>query len=503
MKKFFLLAAAAIFAFTACENKQSELNLDGGNVKTATISGKLVYLQDQAGAATQEIALANQRVYFEVTADKYSGAASSNLYFTATTDANGAFTISVPVGAKSISGNLKTDQIKIEKDGKALYLKNTTKAVSVVADELYAEKVIAAIDKVLTDCQGTCTVKGKVTYNAGIVQKGDVKEDGNVAAPAGVKVTISAKYADENTRYFITETKADGTYETAIPCYPATTLSASVTIAQFEADYTSLVNNKYLTVKATYYLAAALSASLKDGEVVVKDITAAQYSKETATTKNTKFKVKGEIKLQAEELTYSTSDKDNNGDYSKINGAKLGSKNYTTDVNGGKFKLEIRHYKEDACTNLDSKIIYDMTIGNKGQYEQEVAMYDSWEFKRVKVFVVIDKFAVNNFKHYYYTVEYQDGETWKTNTYGWCKWSKANAVEEDYTGSQLCSGTYELEAGGVKPDGFFDVTVDGTATFTMSADSKKVLRGAAATNADVNKDGTHTLYAGGVAAGTY
>ena len=81
MKKLFFLAAAAIFAFTACEKQQSELNLEG-NVKKATISGQLVYLQDHAGAATEEIAVANQRVYFEVAGTTYSGtAASGNLYF--------------------------------------------------------------------------------------------------------------------------------------------------------------------------------------------------------------------------------------------------------------------------------------------------------------------------------------------------------------------------------------------------------------------------------------
>ncbi len=494
MKKLFFLAAAAIFAFTACEKQQSELNLEG-NVKKATISGQLVYLQDHAGAATEEIAVANQRVYFEVAGTTYSGtAASGNLYFAATTDANGAYTISVPVGAKSIAGNLKTDQIKLDKDGKAIYLKNTTKAITVVADENRAEKIIAAIDNVLTDCQGSCTVKGKISYNAGVVEKGGVKEDGLVAAPAGVIVTIAAKFDDNNTRTFTTETKADGSYEIAIPCYASKTLNATVNIAQFEGTFTELVNNKYLTVKAIYYLATAKSATLKDGTQQVVDITAAKLSSEDPTTKNTKFKVKGEIKVACESYTYSKTDKDADGNYSKITGVEKSSKAYNTNINGGKFQIKLVH--KEGKTD-ESSIIYDMTIGDKGKYEKEVAIYDTWKYSDVKVYIIIDKFAVDNYKHYYYTYQYEEDEIWKTNTYGWCEWTSTEGIKKDWSSSQNCAGTYELKAGGNTPDGFFDVTVDGTASFTMSADSKAALRGVGKANID-KPDGTHTLYMGGL-----
>lgn len=471
------------------------MNLEG-DVKKATISGTLVYLQDQAGAETQEIALANQRVYFEVAGTKYSGtAASGNLYFSATTDANGAYTITIPVGAKSIAGDLKTDQICIEKDGKKLYLKNTSKALTVVADELRAEKIYAAIDNVLTDCQGTCTVKGKVTYNAGVVEKGGVKEDGKVAAPAGVKVTISAKFDDNNTRTFIAETKADGTYEIAIPCYTNKTLNASVNIDQFEANYTSLVNNKYLTVKAIYYLATAKSTSLQDGTQKVVDIDAAQLSKEDPITKNTKFKVKGEIKIACEALKYSTVAKHEN----EIIASEKTSKAYTTALNGGKFQIKLVH--NEGKTD-ESSIIYDMTIGEKGKYEKEVAIYDNWKYSDVKVYVIIDKFATYEYVHYYSTAKYKDDGSWESFPNSWCKWKSEDEIEEYYYGSQKCAGTYELKSSAVTPDGFFDVTVDGTATFTMSADSKALLRGCGKTGPDgkaIDKDGDgHQIYGNGV-----
>ena len=472
----------------------------GGDVKKATISGTLVYLLDQAGAETQEIALANQRVYFEVAGTKYSGtAATGNIYFSATTDANGAYTISVPVGAKAIAGNLKTDQICIEKDGKKTYLKNTSKALTVSADELRAEKIYAAIDNVLTDCQGTCIVKGKITYNAGIVEKGGVKEDGKVAAPAGVKVNIMATFDDNNVRTFITETKADGTYEITIPCYTNKSLADSVTISQFEANYTSLVNNNYLTVKAIYELKNAKKSTLKDGTQQVVDIDATQASKADPTTKNTKFTVKGQIKVAAEELTFSTTPKYEN----QVTGSKKGSKNFTADLNGGKFKLEIRHYKG---SEVDSKIIYDLTVGDKGRYEKEVAMYDTWKYDEVKVFLVIDKFATENYTHYYRTAKYDDDNKWQSFPTTWVKMGStldgdSYPVEETYYASQKCAGTYELETAGTQPNAFFAITIDGTAGFTMSDDSKATLRGCSkeinGTKIDYDAD-DHQIYGNGL-----
>ena len=216
MKKFFLFAALAMLALVGCENqKQSELVINN-QVKKATISGTLIYLQEQPGAQTVETPVPNQRVYFEVDASQFGGKAGTLLFYSDSTDAQGAFTIEVPAGAKAIAGTLKTDQIRLDIDGKVLYLAATAKAFAVNPDEHRAEKIIAPVDATLSDYQGTATVKGKITYEAGIVEKDGVKEDGVVAAPAGVKVTVTASFAS-GARTFVAETAADGTYEIAVP----------------------------------------------------------------------------------------------------------------------------------------------------------------------------------------------------------------------------------------------------------------------------------------------
>ena len=496
MKKFFLFAALAMLALVGCENqKQSELVINN-QVKKATISGTLIYLQEQPGAQTVETPVPNQRVYFEVDASQFGGKAGTLLFYSDSTDAQGAFTIEVPAGAKAIAGTLKTDQIRLDKDGKVLYLAATAKAFAVNPDEHRAEKIIAPVDATLSDYQGTATVKGKITYEAGIVEKDGVKEDGVVAAPAGVKVTVTASFAS-GARTFVAETAADGTYEVVVPVITGGGVAATVSIASFEGTYTRYFNNKYVTVKAVYGLNTPAAAYLSDAAVTTVNINADKLSEEEPTTKNTKFKVKGEIKVQAEELTYSAVAKHEN----EVTGAKMATKAYSTSINGGKFKLEIR-YREGYSDA--SKIIYDVTIGAKGKYEQEVAVYDAWDLSDIRVYIVVDEFAVSDYVHYYKTAQYNDDGTWKAWPTGWCKWVSEDEISEYYYGSQKCSGTYKLAAaGGKSPDGFFDIEgVDGTLTFKMADKSKNVLRGMGTYDIDYDED-SHHIYGEGNTGGRY
>ncbi|MBO4454242.1 MAG: hypothetical protein J5761_04220 [Paludibacteraceae bacterium] len=496
MKKFFLFAALAMLALVGCENqKQSELVIDS-KVKKATVSGTLIYLQEQPGAQTVETAVPGQRVYFEVDASQFGGKVGTLLFYSDSTDAQGAFSFEVPAGAKAIAGTLKTDQIRLEKDGKVLYLASTAKAFTVNPEEQRVEKIIAPIDAALSDYQGTATVKGKITYHAGIVEKDGVKEDGKVAAPAGVKVTVTANFTT-GARTFVAETSADGMYEISVPVISGGGVAGTVSIAPFEGTYTQYFNNKYVTVKAVYGLNVPQAVYLSDGVVTTQNVEADQLSVEEPTTKNTKFKVKGEIKVQAEELVYSTVKNHEN----EIIGAKMGTKAYSSAINGGKFKLEIR-YKE-GYTDA-SKIIYDVTVGQKGKYEKEVTVYDSWDLSKINVYLVVDEFAVNDYVHYYKSAQYDDEGNWKAWPTGWCKWVSADEISEYYYGTQKCSGTYKLAAtGGNTPDGFFDIEgLDATLTFKMATASINVLRGMGTYDIDYDED-SHHIYGEGNTNGRY
>ena len=500
MKKFFLFAAVAMMALVGCE-KQTQSSLDFGDVKqSAKITGTLAYVADKAGAASQEIALADQRVYFLVAANKYADNAGGNQIFEAKTDANGAYEIVVPTGSKAIEGKLMTDIIAVGEEGARIFLKETEVALTLNAGDAKVMKTVPAIDPVLTACQGTATLKGKITYNAGVVQKGSVKEDGMVAAPADIVVRVIVKYDpadDTQDRAFVTKTTGEGTYEIKLPIQAADAKNCEISIAQFNGKYTQEFNNKLLAKDAIFGLLAAENAGLKDGEVTIKDIVADRISVTDPTTKNTKFTVKGELKVTVEEPKYSTEDKHED---EILSITKKGSTAYSTKINGGAFELHLIYKEGDP--DKESSIIYSLNTESdkSGKFSQEVAIYDAWDINDVNIYVVIKKFVTTEFPHYFQIAKYKNDGKWDSFPGKWYIWKTTNP--ENYTDSQKCEGTYELKAGPFQYGGFFDVNV-GTqiAPFTMSDDFKNTkLLGVGLTVDGVDLDydeDSHQIYGGG------
>jgi hypothetical protein len=500
MKKFFLFAAVAMMALVGCE-KQNQSSLDFADVKqSAKISGTLVYVADKAGAASEEIVLANQRVYFLVAADKYADNAAGNQIFEATTKEDGSYEIVVPTGAKTINGNLKTDIIAIGEEGARIFLAETDEAIALNAGDAKVKKTVAPIDPVLTACQGTATLKGKISYNAGVVEKGSVKEDGLVAAPAGVTVRVIVKYDpadDAKDRAFVGKTTAEGTYELKLPVQAADAKNCEISIAQFNGKFTEEFNNKLLSKDAIFGLLAPVAAGLTDGEITIQDIVADRISTTDPTTKNTKIVVKGELKVAVEEPELSTV-KDHEEEILKIN--KDGAASYTNKINNGAFQIKLVHNEGMAD---ESSIIYDCNVESdkNGKFNQEVAIYDAWKLADVNIYIVINKFVTKDYPHYYKIAKYKNNGEWESFPGVWYVYtSKTNQVS--YTDSQKCEGTYELKAGPFVADGFFDVNV-GTqkATFEMSSDFKNTqLLGVNLTVDGVKLDfdaDDHQIYGGG------
>ena len=501
MKKFFLFAAVAMMALVGCE-KQNQSSLDFKDVKqSAKVSGTLVYVADKAGAASQEIALAGQRVYFLVTADKYADNADGNQIFEATTAEDGSYSITVPTGSKTINGNLKTDIIAIGEEGNRIFLAETDEAIALNAGDAKVKKTVAPIDEVLTACQGTATLKGKITYNAGVVEKGGVKEDGKVAAPAGVTVRTIVKYDpadDTKDRAFVTKTTGEGTYEIKLPVQAAAAgVAVDIKVAQFAGKFTEDFNNKLLTVDAIFGQAAAENDALTDGEVTTHNIDLGEpLSKAEALTKNTKIVVKGELKLTVEEPKYSTVEKHED---EILSITKNGSTPYTTKVNGGAFEIHLIHNEGKPD---ESSIIYSCNTESEksGKFNQEVAVYDSWKLSDINIYIVIKKFMTKDFPHYFKIAKYKNDGKWDSFPNVWYIWKTTNP--ENYTDSQKCEGTYELEAGPYQADGFFDVNVGTqTADFTMSSDFKNtqllgVGREVGGVKLDFDED-DHQIYGGG------
>ena len=489
MKKVFLFAAVAMLALVGCE-KQNQSSLDFEDAKSeAKISGNLVYFADKAGTATEEVALANQRIYFQVEANKYADGAIGVKTFEAKTDANGAFTITVPMGSKAIAGKLLTDVIVIGEAPNRIFFKESELDITLNAGDNKVKKRIAEIDQVLTACQGSSVLKGKVSYNAGLVKKGDATEDGLVAAPEGLKVSIKVAYDDAD-KVLVALTKADGSYEYDVPVPAGKSLDAEIDLAQFEGKFTELFNNKPLALDAIFGLAAVEAAVVTDGKTVVKDLTAEALVKAEATTKTTKIPVALEINKTVEDFEKSTLE-----DYEKmIVGVKLDQEPMANQA----VKLEFRHMDG---TEVIGKLIYDVVTDKDGLVKQaDYLVYDSWKFDDIDIVAVIDKFAVADFQHNYCVLGGLNKKgVWEDNTFEWDgAWGEGKGSKvTNHDEPESLAGTYELESGAQNFDGFFPVKIVAKAKITFPQSTIDEMLGSDDA-ADRNKEDGHLKYARGI-----
>ena len=480
MKKLFLCAAAAMLALVGCEKQvQSSISLADVDM-VAHVKGALVFDAAQAGIDTKVDTLANQRVYFIVNANLYDANANATdkRSFEATTDAHGQFDITVPAGSKQIQGELRTDVIKIEKDGKTIFLKETVKPFTLYAGDNKFDKIICYVDELLSACQGRATVNGRVVYDPGIITKNGHKEKGVLAAEGATvcllarydKAGLSEKLGTDSVKLFTIKTDKDGFFTEELPVSNDNTkaVDVDVTVSNFDAKFIDEINGNEVPRDAKFAKTAPITVSLKDGNF----IKVAEAGKDVIeldrvwiapiTTATTTFKVKGELKLDAEEQTFGT------GDYvNMITGVKKGSTEYTNKINGGAFTLEVKHVVSGTVL---STIILDCNTKADGTFAEDVTVYDDWKSGDIQIFLNIKKFVVNDYVHFYKGAIYKN-KKWDEFPTDWCDYDATKKkIKTDYTETQECPGFYEYD-GSAKPyawDGTFDVNV-GTvqAGFTM------------------------------------
>ncbi len=389
-KKIFCgVAMLAVLALVGCKKEQSQFTLDNIEQK-ATISGTVVYQSNLVGQASEEVALSGVRVVAKVDYDQYSDDANGVKQFEVETDSAGQFSLSIPTGSKSIAAMLHIDVVKTVQNGKNIYLGEFEKSLNVVANEVKVEKIVLVKDDVLSECVAEGTLKGKLTYDAGTVSKADgTKEEGTVAAPAGVNVIANVEYAAAGiTRKFITKTDAKGEYVFTLPV-EENGCGVEVGIEQFKGTYTEFKNNQWVTVDAYYSMTGTSFAAVNGGEITILDIEADDRKDINEATKDqVSFKVKGKFLQEIEKPTY-----DSKGE--KRTGTEPGTK-------ASAYPFTIELYNNANGEN----IIYD---GNKadenGAYEVEVKLYDEWNVKmdNIEVRIYADQSnVVNDFAHYYF-----------------------------------------------------------------------------------------------------
>lgn len=511
MKKLFLCAAAAMLALVGCEKQvQSSISLEDVDM-VAHIKGTLVFDAAQAGIDTKVDTLANQRVYFIVNANLYDANANATdkRSFEATTDAHGQFDITVPAGAKNIAGELRTDVIKLTlENGQTIYLKETVKNFDLYAGDNKFDKIICYVDELLSACQGRAKVNGRIVYDPGIITKNGHKEKGVLAAEGATvcllarydKANLSDKLGTDSVKLFTIKTDKDGFFTEELPVSNDNTkdVEIEVTVSNFDAEFVEEINGKEVHRAAKFAKTAPVKVQLKDGdfkkaaEAGSENITLDRVWIAPITSESTQITIKGELQLQAEELTYGEGDESN-----KITGVKKAyGLAYSNRINEGAFQLFVKH--TDPVTGAVTELIYDLNTDAAGKFNHVAVVNDEWQSSDIAIELKIKKFVYDKYEHFYQAAKLnKDGSVKEAPV--WCVWTSKTKCE-DRSESQMCPGTYEFKSAAFGWDGMFDVNMGKLqANFDMSADfaANELLGSDDAAERNQNSKG-ELIYTGGI-----
>lgn len=452
MKKVFLCAAMAVLALVGCE-KQTQTSLDFEDVqKEAKITGKLGFWYAEPGGKTEFVALKGQRIWFRVDANKYDGnvtaGESYKVFETVTSSVDsiaGNFEIVVPVGNKQINGDLMTDVIKINHNGKMFYFDalngGAGENLDLLANDCKVKQVDVNKDNVLSECVGEGTVKGRFTRNAGTAKMGGNDESGEISAE-GFTVVLHVKYDKKNTgdaalvKKYVTTTNASGEYSFSIPAYDDGN-AAEIEVKQKAATYREFKNNKWDETEYFYAYAKTAIAKIQINEVVLVGTNA--LTKGAAVEKNTKKafnKVSGVVKLTVEEME--SDDKDHQ------KGPKVGESAYK----------DCEVTIELINTTEGKSLFYTATTDKTGKYEADgLQVYDDWDLAdvTVKVYVngvipwIYEKGVCPGFTHYFlsYTTKADGGTDYYYKKIDkWYGKFEPQTSEQNQGEEQILNGTY-------------------------------------------------------------
>lgn len=440
MKKTLLLATMAIFALVGCE-KQAQSELDLADVKqTATITGEVVAYQDKANFDTNVRKMDGIRIYFEVAASQFVTGATGNQQFEAITDSEGNFTITVPTGAKAITGKLKTDDIKSNQGEKVVYYEAYTGAnITLNAGDVRIESIKLKKDAVLSDCIGEAFIYGVVTYDAGLQQMADGSYEWNAIARPQTLMTATIAYSEGRTKTLTTFSNDEGRYQFIIPVEDAGN-EVTISGAEFDAEYTEKFNNEFAT-RLYHYTFTPSKQTVKDAQDVRIDMYANQSADpiDIVTTKGAvSIKVSGKILKEVEQVRYN--DKD------LAIGVEAGTKPYVGD-------MYVCLYDNVSGRN----IYYNITTDEKGNYEYTAQVPDDWDLTsgNYDLYVGVYKaFKETDFRHYYLGYETDNDGYYKQKITTW------NDAKDDTYSVQKLNVVYKSSERGValsSKELFFDV----------------------------------------------
>ena len=243
-KSIFMMAILAIAALTSCQKEQSQLDFDGVADK-AVVQGYVYidkgYMQDGSNYVVKSLPAAGCEVLVKVPYAKYDAdAAAGDKFFEGVCDANGFYTIEVPVGQAAITGVKVYTRPLVDK-----YYDLINGAI-VEIDASYPE-ASAAVE----------IERGKVYTAANIYLAKDVQSPIMTRTQA-VVLKGAVKEACEAKKYIDPEDKDKGYYAIVEKRAASKQVNLVVTITNSEFSSEEIVYNITTDVEGNYNLSANL-----------------------------------------------------------------------------------------------------------------------------------------------------------------------------------------------------------------------------------------------------
>ena len=429
MKKTFFISAFALLALVACEQKQSELDLNAADVKVATVTGQVTY--NPGGENAKTIPADSVEVRAIVPNNEYSAGATGLLQVAPVrTNKDGFFQITIPVGQATIN-NVQVEVVPFQGEytdpntGVKQTVFYTSEALPAIGLSLNAGDVknvdiLMQPELTLKDYTSSVKISGIVTYNAGIqkVTAGyEVANKPYANRVLKVKGTYTVGGAPQDRDFKDITTDENGAYSFEVPA-GSTGASVTITTVRFDGQYTEEVNGEYKTIDVYYNVAQhVINFTADDVEKRNEDFTINAFDRSVDLSKNYVIK-----RLTGIVKTYGEAEDEESKAYEAFQRYKWVEVFMPFST---KIKLTCPDYDAANPTSalVGNELIFTVTPSTKdGKVElNNIKVYSAWEGYDIRAQILVDDLK-QSMKHTYFTFGAFRKTAYAAKT--WAEWHK-------------------------------------------------------------------------------
>ena len=458
MKKKLFLAALVALTLIGCEQKQSEMVLDG-SVKTATITGKVTWNPNG-----QLIAADSVEVRAVVPNNEYSaGAAGLKQFAAVRTDKDGNYTIELPVGQITIN-NVQVEAVPFLADytdpatgaTQQVYYKSELLAVGALKAGDVRDVPISVKPVLTLNNAAKVKISGIVTYDAGIYEVAGGYEKA-YKPYANKALKVKGVYTVDGNPFDLeledVNTNAEGAYELEVP---ASDVLATITLttARFDAEFTEITATGDIKKKTVYYATTQHNVNVValDVEKRNENFTILAYDETPDMTKNLNLKkVSLVVKTLGEEYDEELAGNEELEKY------KLGDVFLPFKV---RVAFSSPHYDASHANSpiKDNELIFNATASTKdGLIElTDVKLYSAWEGYNIKITVSVED-LLQAMPHAYYEFSGFGKAAYHTKT--WADWHKDSDASQPMSAA-FWSRCWPSEKKTQQVEGYYHLAAD-------------------------------------------